>query len=114
MYSDGNAKRKRRARIIPLIFQPSAMGVTAQAERVYNTYTDASNGEWGTFDSDDDTQCPDDWNGGEWNGTARGIIFNTNGSLVMDLGVRWRVGSRRPTIYQLALPGVTTFMPVQQ
>ena len=25
-------------------------GVTAQAERVYNTYTDASNGEWGTFD----------------------------------------------------------------
>jgi hypothetical protein len=62
-------------------------GVNAQTERVYNTYTDASNGEWGTFD----------WTttanvltiGTQYNGTgaSRSINIVNGAQSILDYGI---------------------------
>ena len=49
MYSDGSLAQAATS-YFSANTSSQRNGVTAQTEKVYNTYTDASNGEWGTFD----------------------------------------------------------------
>jgi hypothetical protein len=79
-------------------------GVSANALRVYNTYTDASNGEWGALDWQTTPNVLTIGTQANGTGTARNLEFVSGGSLAMDFGIN--IGPAWATIYRsLSLSG---------
>jgi hypothetical protein len=63
-------------------------GTTADSLRVYNTYTDASNGEWGALDWQTTPNVLTIGTQANGTGAARGLLLKS-GSLTLDFGVSY-------------------------
>jgi fibronectin-binding autotransporter adhesin len=84
MYSDGSLTQAAGS-YYSANLSSQRNGVTAQAERVYNTYTDASNGEWGTFDWTTSANILTIGTQNNGTGAARNVQFVRGGVAKIDI-----------------------------